>query len=192
MISQLSERTLKRNGFSYPFQVPVDYAVLVNEFKAGGHVQELKDFVWGKRSVRRTLCVSSHQFWAEIWTLPCEGTNVPECHPLSNQGGKSWGGGYADKRNDIRVVQCCPDDDLFAKDLSPTVNSLNPTICVTYSHDLLGRDILVKRDTLDRDFLASIGPFPNFTETTSCHNILGVPDFAFDQQLRGQYPPVCA
>ena len=72
------------------------------------------------------------------------------------------------------------------------VNSLNPTVCVTYSHDFLRRYILVKRDTLDRDFLAGIRSLLNFTETTSRRNIFGIFDFALDQQLRGQYPPVCA
>ena len=72
------------------------------------------------------------------------------------------------------------------------VKSLNHTIRVTHSHDFLGGDIQVKRYALDRDFLAGIRSLPNFTETTSRRNTFGIFDFALDQQLRGQYPPVCA
>jgi len=42
MISKVSERAMKKNVFSYPFQVTMDYAVLVDKLKTSGHVQELK------------------------------------------------------------------------------------------------------------------------------------------------------
>ena len=94
---------MKRNEFSYPFQIPMNYAVLVDEFKTGSHVQELKISFRISNGVL-TSHGGSYQFFAKIWTLPCEGANVPECHPLSNQGRKPWGGSHADKRNDVRVV----------------------------------------------------------------------------------------
>jgi len=81
----------------------MDYAIFVDEFKTSSHVQELKISLRVSNGVL-TSYGSSYQFCAKIWTLPCEGTNVPECHPLSNQGRKPWGGSHANKRNDVRVV----------------------------------------------------------------------------------------
>ena len=38
---QLSGRAIKRNGRSYPFQISMDHAVLVDELEAGCYIQEL-------------------------------------------------------------------------------------------------------------------------------------------------------
>ena len=90
------------------------------------------------------------------------------------------------------MIQGCPDDDLFAKDLHLRVNGLNPTVYAAYLHDLLGRDMLVKPDTLNCDFFTLVHPLPNLAKPTSSHDALGALKFALDHQLRGQYPPVCA
>lgn len=78
------------------------------------------------------------------------------------------------------MTQGCPDDDFFTKDLKLRVNSLDSTICATYSHDFLGGDVLVKRDALNRDFFTPVHALPNFTETTTGHDVLRILDLASD------------
>lgn len=64
------------------------------------------------------------------------------------------------------------------------INNSNPTICTTYSHDFLGRDMLIECNALDCDFLAPVRSLPDFATTTSCHDILRINDFVLYQQFR--------
>jgi len=128
---------------------------------------------------------SSYQFRTQIGTLPREVTNISEWHPPCNQGRKTWGCGHTEERDDVGVIQGCPDDDLLANDLYPRVNSLIPAICTTHFHDFFGCDMLVKRDTLNCNLLASVCALPNFAATTPSHNAFGTLEFTLDHQLRG-------
>ena len=54
------------------------------------------------------------------------------CAAFRPLGRKARCDSHVDKRDDVRVIRGCLDDDLFAKDLGPRVNDLNYTIYTSY------------------------------------------------------------